>query len=59
MFLSILTSLSLRMSGVVLLELLSESGENCVYFKEDGGRFTQTQTLKLAVNTAYLIRVSW
>ena len=47
------------MSDQVAIELVDESGKNTVIYKEDGGRFDNSQTIKLRIDTNYIIRVSW
>ena len=46
------------MSNVIYVELSTED-RGTVYFKEDGGRFLEAQTLKICVESAYSIRLTW
>ena len=46
------------MSSVVYIEI-TEEDSSPISYKEDGGRFDETQTIKLCVDTKYNIRVTW
>ena len=47
------------MSNVLFIEISEEENNSSVSYKEDGGRFTESQTIKLCVDTKYSIRISW
>ncbi|XP_063693864.1 uncharacterized protein LOC134825566 [Bolinopsis microptera] len=48
------------MSNVLFIEISVEEdgGNSAVSYKEDGGRFAETQTIKLSVDTKYSVRIS-
>ena len=53
------TNNTVRMSDVVFIELSEEGDNSPVSYKEDGGRFLETQTIKLSVDTKYIVRLTW